>query len=111
MSVSQLPVPTFGELNLSFPRPDRSLGYTIHTYNHDELRKVIVTLLLELIEKVNCDPINVHEAQYDDYYRVYFGSAEFTAWNVIIESDDDDDDYDDERCEDNCYDCENGGHY
>lgn len=110
MSVSQLPIPTFGELNLSFPRPDRSSGYTIHTYEKEELRKAIVASLLELIEKVNCDPIDVSEAQYDDYYRIYFGSAGFTAWNVRIQEDEDEDE-DYETCEDNCYDCENGGHY
>jgi hypothetical protein len=107
MSVSHLPIPTFGELNLSFPRPALGAGYTIHTYEKEELRKAIVASLLELIEKVNCDPIDVSEAQYDDYYRIYFGSAEFTAWNVRVQEDEEE--YS-EACEDDCYDCETGGH-
>jgi hypothetical protein len=45
---------------------------------------------------------------YYDYTRVFFGSEQFNAWGIII--DEDEDEYDDERCEDNCYDCETGGH-
>ena len=105
MSVSQLPVPFFCELNLHFPKPELGVGYTIYGYEKQELRKAIVASLLELIEKVNCDPIEVSDT-YSDYTRVFFGSVQFNAWDIVVY----DNDEDEERCEDNCYDCENGGH-
>jgi hypothetical protein len=107
MSVSHLPVPFFCELNVHFPKPELGSGATIYGCSKEEFRKAIVASLLELIETVNCATMEVSPSYYD-YTRVFFGSEQFNAWDIII--DEDEDEYDDERCEDNCYDCETGGH-
>ncbi len=91
-----------GEINVSFPDQNR---FTT-AFSDELIRQFILAELANVVETVKNGKIDITD--FGDYTRLFFGEYRINAWGVGVFRQDDDDD--DERCEDDCYDCETGGH-
>lgn len=94
---------SIGEINVSFPEKNK---YTT-AFSDELIRDLILAKLADVVETVKNGKIDITD--FGDYTRLFFDHYHVNAWGVGVFRQDEDDD--DERCEDNCYDCENGGHY
>lgn len=88
-----------GEINVSFPEKNK---YTT-AFSDELIRQLILAKLADVVETVKNGKIDITD--FGDYTRLFFDGYHINAWGVGVFRQ-----ADDEACEDDCYDCETGGH-